>query len=98
MGYGSNVYSPANFRKSGEGTLHNGDVASESPKMIYEWGGTRAANGNATPKTVKIRTKIQNGTPSSSASPTAASGLSRIAGNGGANAGGVQYPQYDSET
>ncbi|XP_060064204.1 ras association domain-containing protein 2-like [Ylistrum balloti] len=37
VGYGSNVHSPANYRKSGDhGTLYNEELPSFAPKMVYE--------------------------------------------------------------
>lgn len=37
VGYGSNVHSPANYRRSGDhGTLYNGDLPSIAPKMVYD--------------------------------------------------------------
>ncbi|OWF48488.1 ras association domain-containing protein 2-like [Mizuhopecten yessoensis] len=37
VGYGSNVHSPANYRKSGDhGTLYNEELPSLAPKMVYE--------------------------------------------------------------
>ena len=46
MGYGSNVVSPANFRRGQHGTLYNGDYDFDL-KKVYESPSPKAKNGAA---------------------------------------------------
>lgn len=68
MGYGSNVVSPANFKRNSDSTLYNGEYDFDL-KQVFESGEMIHSNGNSQQNGVLNQKRHFHNTPQARANP-----------------------------